>query len=628
MKLNKSELIESIRKLNKERPLKENSEIQRVLPPADVDAREQHEKALEDNAKRKDPENYAKEVKELIKETASEESRYAHFDVVNRKDLAKRINEAKEKGLDFKISRSDREGFRYDFAVLKEEYIKKEAGDPEINTAAFNKATDVQASSPSTGLGEALDEDREYLSVNTRRSCYSVEDCINDAMTVGELIEYLSSFNEDLPVILSFDRGYTYQAVKEYLFETCWTRQNSEESLDEDLSKDEIKNRVKDKLLGVEESQDKLLTEDDKKEIEEEEQAVEEDNKEAVEEKPEAIEETEELEEKQPTGELKVYTSTLEGFEPSERARGLWEEIVKKDKVKDLEYQLSVIFPNGVSVEAIDDMLINQADFISDLTDLDGEPSYTDDEFNDEEVEPIEDEYGTYSVEDDVEPVYDEQELEDNLLDSEDLDNNDEDENILDDEEDIDESLKEAVEEETIEDCENCDEDEDISEKEDINGSIYTDNDDSVIIGDKVKIVYGNSWKEAESNDPVEVDQEVLEQYKDNYSYVRILDDEELDESLKKNKERFEKSEDKEEGKSEDKEVKEAELSEDIDENDAKLAEGFLKSNFKENTLNAEENSIKEDIKESISNSDEDEEIVSVDDELVENMLGMPKQEK
>ena len=75
------------------KPLKEQKEIQRVLPPADADAQEQHQQALEQNAKRRDPKNYEKEVKELIEETASEDSRYRHFDVVDRRDLAKRINE-------------------------------------------------------------------------------------------------------------------------------------------------------------------------------------------------------------------------------------------------------------------------------------------------------------------------------------------------------------------------------------------------------------------------------------------------------------------------------------------------------------------------------------------------------
>ena len=95
MKVEKDKLIESIKNLNKKKPLKEQADIQRVLPPADADAQEQHRQALEQNAKRKDPKNYDEAVKELIKETASEDSRYRHFDVVDRRDLAKKINEAR-----------------------------------------------------------------------------------------------------------------------------------------------------------------------------------------------------------------------------------------------------------------------------------------------------------------------------------------------------------------------------------------------------------------------------------------------------------------------------------------------------------------------------------------------------
>ena len=145
MKVEKDKLIESIKNLNKKKPLKEQADIQRVLPPADADAQEQHRQALEQNAKRKDPKNYDEAVKELIKETASEDSRYRHFDVVDRRDLAKKINEAKQKGLDFKVSKSTKEGFRYDLKVMKEKNLKKEAGAREVCIQELNTATIVGA---------------------------------------------------------------------------------------------------------------------------------------------------------------------------------------------------------------------------------------------------------------------------------------------------------------------------------------------------------------------------------------------------------------------------------------------------------------------------------------------------
>lgn len=35
-------------------------------------------------------------------------------------------------------------------------------------------------------------------------------------MTVGELIRYLEDYNEDTPIILSHDNGYTYGEINQY----------------------------------------------------------------------------------------------------------------------------------------------------------------------------------------------------------------------------------------------------------------------------------------------------------------------------------------------------------------------------------------------------------------------------
>ena len=49
--------------------------------------------------------------------------------------------------------------------------------------------------------------------INARREAYGKEDC--NTMTVKELIDCLSQFNEDEPVILSHDNGYTYGGIRE-----------------------------------------------------------------------------------------------------------------------------------------------------------------------------------------------------------------------------------------------------------------------------------------------------------------------------------------------------------------------------------------------------------------------------
>lgn len=50
-----------------------------------------------------------------------------------------------------------REKKRKKYPLAKGEHLNTCAGDPDINTAAFNHATDVGASSPSTGLGEDIE---------------------------------------------------------------------------------------------------------------------------------------------------------------------------------------------------------------------------------------------------------------------------------------------------------------------------------------------------------------------------------------------------------------------------------------------------------------------------------------
>lgn len=50
--------------------------------------------------------------------------------------------------------------------------------------------------------------------INARREGYSLEECSN-TMTVGQLIAMLSEFDEDAPVVLSHDGGYTFGSIQE-----------------------------------------------------------------------------------------------------------------------------------------------------------------------------------------------------------------------------------------------------------------------------------------------------------------------------------------------------------------------------------------------------------------------------
>ena len=52
----------------------------------------------------------------------------------------------------------------------------------------------------------------KYLMIEGRREGYS-PDQIHSTMTVGDLIDYLSQFDEDTPVLLNNDNGYTYGSI-------------------------------------------------------------------------------------------------------------------------------------------------------------------------------------------------------------------------------------------------------------------------------------------------------------------------------------------------------------------------------------------------------------------------------
>ena len=632
MKITKSELIESIKALNEKKPLKESADIQRVLFPADADAQEQHEEALKANKERLDPKNYSEDVKDLVKMTASEESRYAHFDVVNRKDLAKQINEAKAKGLPFRVSRNTKEGFRYNLDVLKEEFLKKDAGNPDINTAAFNKATDVGNGPIAEEYKIATEDTPEYINAlakafkalnesekaagviygyvkdnkfvpffairesedelaNVRNSLRSKQHGIEDVMVYTLFPRQLS----DVADILK-EKGALPKLNKERVVEDLddspeakevWDKleEKPENDLPEDfagkiefltadeeeaiegydkvieaLTGDEFASAkaqleiIRDEEVAHKEFLEKLMADPtaiyggvvDENEIE-----VEEGDEELEDEKEEKPL-TEDLDE-----ELKVFTSTLSGFHPSEQAEEIWNEIKDANKVEDLERALELLYPDGLSDVAFDDLLIHEPDWIRDMIGLNEPDEETEeepiDEFEDEEIEPVDD--GEKSDDDWTEEPVDESE--------------DEIKKPIDD-------VSDEPEETKLEDEETADGD----------------------LGDE---------------EPIDIDDTDLEEK------------EPVEETLEAEKPCVECAE-------EEKAEKEHPLDESFckecdDEQTAKLADGFINNQFKQNEISEEsEAAPKNEIAETLS--DTDDEVVAVDDSSVEEMLGMPKSEK
>lgn len=59
----------------------------------------------------------------------------------------------------------------------------------------------------------------EYLVIEANRTAYGPSQ-IQQTMTVGELIELLEDYDENMPVVLSHDNGYTYGGIMQYDFDT------------------------------------------------------------------------------------------------------------------------------------------------------------------------------------------------------------------------------------------------------------------------------------------------------------------------------------------------------------------------------------------------------------------------
>jgi hypothetical protein len=68
---------------------------------------------------------------------------------------------------------------------------------------------------------------RKPVFINANNNGYEPSQC-GPTLTVGELIELLSDFDDEQPVYLKFDNGYTYGSIGEHALEL------GEEELEED----------------------------------------------------------------------------------------------------------------------------------------------------------------------------------------------------------------------------------------------------------------------------------------------------------------------------------------------------------------------------------------------------------
>lgn len=58
---------------------------------------------------------------------------------------------------------------------------------------------------------------KTVLTIDGRREGYAINQ-IDRTMTVGELINFLSDYDEDMPVMINNDDGYTYGSITDDSF--------------------------------------------------------------------------------------------------------------------------------------------------------------------------------------------------------------------------------------------------------------------------------------------------------------------------------------------------------------------------------------------------------------------------
>ena len=72
----------------------------------------------------------------------------------------------------------------------------------------------------------------KYLEISAVREGYEPDQC-SDTMTVRELRNLLDYFDDDLPIYLSHDNGYTYGPITESMIDTAHY-DDDDDSEDED----------------------------------------------------------------------------------------------------------------------------------------------------------------------------------------------------------------------------------------------------------------------------------------------------------------------------------------------------------------------------------------------------------
>lgn len=70
---------------------------------------------------------------------------------------------------------------------------------------------------------------KEYITIEAKREGYDV-DQIGYTVTVGDLISYLNQWDEDTPIYISNDNGYTFGAITTSRIDSNYLEEDEEES--------------------------------------------------------------------------------------------------------------------------------------------------------------------------------------------------------------------------------------------------------------------------------------------------------------------------------------------------------------------------------------------------------------
>lgn len=67
----------------------------------------------------------------------------------------------------------------------------------------------------------------EVAVIRATRDGYSIEQVVKKAITVKELIAWLRQFDEESPIVISNDNGYTYGPIRRYDIYSDWTEKEN-----------------------------------------------------------------------------------------------------------------------------------------------------------------------------------------------------------------------------------------------------------------------------------------------------------------------------------------------------------------------------------------------------------------